>query len=209
MTVSVRWGRIHTTLPPSRQEPTWSSWSWTGGTPCGSGVTVDKVITLNLCLGQRSLGSFCEVDHWMLNYSVTYTIIIFVLSWKIVIFVVILHDLLLDLLMTIQLLTFDDVDIDDLSTLEVRNSAYVKVLVILCLDNVLWFSFVDFYLFIVVRVKSLIVIISIYFNVWTNEFMNRIWYYLSAKSEQFWLLITNCFLITLTKKCHRSVNNFA
>ena len=47
----------------------------------------------------------------MLNYSVTYTIIRFVLSCKIVIFVVMLHDLLLDLLVTIQLLTFDDVDI--------------------------------------------------------------------------------------------------
>ena len=101
----------------------------------------------------------------MLNYSVTYAIMRFVLSCKIVIFVVILHDLLLDLLMTIQLFTFDDVDIDDLSTLEIRNSAYVKVLVILCVDSVLWFSFVDFYLFIVVHVKSLIVIISIYFNV--------------------------------------------
>ena len=78
-----------------------------------------------------------------------------------IIFVEMLHDLLI----TIQLLTFDDVDIDDLSTLEIRNSAYVKVLVILCLDNVLWFSFVDFYLFIFVHVKSLIVIISIYFNV--------------------------------------------
>ena len=47
----------------------------------------------------------------MLNYSVTYTIIRFVLSCKIVIFVVMLNDLLLDLLVTIQLLTFDDVDI--------------------------------------------------------------------------------------------------
>ena len=63
----------------------------------------------------------------MLNYSVTYAIKRFVLSCKIVIFVVILHDLLLDLLMTIQLLTFDDVDIDDLSTLETGNSAYVNL----------------------------------------------------------------------------------